>query len=134
MSSNGTTHDTFPEHDEEIQAVALRWIERRALGLAVPEREQLRAWLVADPRHSAAFAKADTSADEFDWPLHTGTTDEVLTGLEQRAAKRRRRRRVAVTGTATAVMLVASVFWFSQRKASLSVSESPTLAGASASK
>ncbi|MBI4623325.1 MAG: FecR/PupR family sigma factor regulator, partial [Verrucomicrobia bacterium] len=124
MSSNGTTRDNFPPADGEIYAVALRWVQRRAAGLASPEREQFRAWLAADPRHCAAFAQADPNADEFDWPLLAGTTDEVLDGLELRARRRRRRRLAAVSG-ATAAMLVAGAFWFSPRSVPVPASESP---------
>ena len=100
-----------PQNDPEcIDAVATRWVARRDSGLEAPERDEFRSWLKADCRHTAAFAKADTGADELDWPWHTGTVDQVVAGLEARARCRRRWRMAA--GTAVIAAAVgAGCFW-----------------------
>lgn len=114
MSSYDTTRNAFPPFPGDIQAIALTWVQRRTAGLTPGEREQFRAWLAADERHAEAFAQANKDADEFDWPLHSGTIDEILVGLARRARKRRRRR-VAAGIAAAAVLAATGTFWLQQR-------------------
>jgi len=95
----------------DLQAAATGWIARRDAGLSDGERDQLRAWLAADPRHSAAFAAADAERTELDWPLHAGATDEILAGLEDRARGRRRRRLTSVATAAVAAVVLLAVAW-----------------------
>jgi transmembrane sensor len=93
--------------------MAAGWIARRKAGLTAVERADLRAWLSADPRHAAAFARADAGRDELDWPLHAGAIDDLLAGLETRARQRRRRR--GVMAAMAAVVLLAGMTWRWQR-------------------
>ena len=86
---------------------AARWVDRRDRGLEPAEREEFRAWLKADARHTAAFARADTKADVLDWPWHTGTMDQVAAGLEARARRRLRRRMLAATAALAASVAAA---------------------------
>src|SRR5687767_10634370 len=87
--------------------VAVDWVAKRDAGLTAGEREQLRAWLAAHPRHAAAFAAADSARTELDWPLHAGAAEEIIGGLKQRAARRRRRRvSAAIVGSVAALVLV----------------------------
>jgi transmembrane sensor len=110
MKSPGNTREALRPEDEPIDAVAQAWVKRRAAGMAPSEGQELRAWLAADPRHPAAFSRANTEADEFDWPLHTGTLDAVLGGLEKRAGVRRRRRAVAAA-VAAAFAIGTGILW-----------------------
>ena len=96
-----------------IEAVAASWIARREAGLTAAERDALRKWLAADPRHADAFTRADAARTEFDWPLHSGTIDDVLTGLETRARKRHRRRGIAAA--TLGFVLLIGVTWRWQR-------------------
>jgi len=93
-----------------IDEAAAQWVKRRDLGLTLSEREEFRTWLAQDSRNTDAFAKADTKADEFDWPWHTGTVDQVSAGLEMRARKRRWRRSVAALG-GMAALVAMGCFW-----------------------
>jgi transmembrane sensor len=95
----------------DFQVAATGWLARRDAGLSVGEREQLRAWLAADPRHAAAFAAADVARTELDWPLHAGATDEILAGLERRARRRHRRRATVIATAAAAVILLVAAAW-----------------------
>lgn len=95
----------------DLQAAAAGWLARRDAGLSGGEREQLQAWLAADPRHAAAFAAADGARTELDWPLHAGATDEILAGLEARARRRRRRRIQAMTTAAAAAFVLLAATW-----------------------
>jgi transmembrane sensor len=95
----------------DFQAAAAGWLARRDAGLSAGEREQLRVWLAADPRHAAAFAAADVARTELDWPLHAGATDEIIAGLDERARLRRRRRTGVVATAAAAVMVVIATLW-----------------------
>jgi len=95
----------------DLQAAATRWLARRDAGLSGGEREQLQAWLAADPRHAAAFAAADAARTELDWPLHAGATDEILAGLDARAQRRRQRKIRAMTTVAAAAFVLLAVTW-----------------------
>lgn len=98
---------------EAVDAVAAHWVARRDAGLDEAGRTGLRAWLAADARHAAAFARADAGGTELDWPLHAGELDTVLAGLEERARRRRGRRRLALAGSvgACAVALLFVSLW-----------------------
>jgi transmembrane sensor len=90
-----------------LAALARNWVARRDEGLDEEARGQLRAWLAADASHATAFAAADLEGTELDWPLHSGTVDEVLAGLEARGRKRRKLRIAA--GSVVALLVVAFV-------------------------
>ena len=105
--SQSGSPNPVPNSPDSVEGVAARWVERRDRGLEPAEREEFRAWLKADPRHTAAFARADTKADVLDWPWHTGTMDQVAAGLEARARRRRRRRMLAATAGLAASVAVA---------------------------
>ena len=99
--------------DPDIAATAAGWIACREDGLDDAKQRQLQDWLAADPRHRAAFHRADAPHREVDWALHAGAVDEVLAGLEQRASTRRKRRRALATAgfTAAVALLVAGMVW-----------------------
>lgn len=105
----------IPPHSSRpaaLVAAAANWVEKRDHGLTPAERHELQAWLKADRRHAAAFAKADTTRTEFDWPLHAGTVDAVLTGLATRARTRRTRRKTAAAAcVAATLMLTMALGW-----------------------
>src|SRR5687767_16011947 len=92
-------------HASDAAAVAAEWVARRDAGLHPDERRQLQAWLAASPQNAAAFAAADTSATELDWPLHLGATDEVMVGLAARARRRTQWRAMQAGGLVAALML-----------------------------
>lgn len=95
-----------------LAALARRWVERRDQGLTPGEQRELQVWLSAGREHAAAFARADTFRTEFDWPLHAGVVDELLTGLATRAASRQRRRRGVISMAAAVVMVFGlSILW-----------------------
>jgi ferric-dicitrate binding protein FerR (iron transport regulator) len=47
------------EITDDVSRTAARWLARRRRGLNEAEQEELVAWLIADERHSAAFAAAE---------------------------------------------------------------------------
>lgn len=98
------------EAGDPIAGAAQAWVRRRETGLAPEERTQLRRWLAADPRHAAAFSRADAGRSALDWPLHAGMVDAVLAGLEQSANRRRGRRRIALSTTAGIAAVVVVLF------------------------
>lgn len=108
-----------PLGEADAQAEARRWIERREAGLSPAEQRALQAWL-ADPRHAAAFAQADHHGSELDWPVHTGSSDRILAGLERRATRRRRRRRVLSTSAVAFALIIGLFFAFRSEQASFS--------------
>ncbi len=92
---------------EPLSVTAARWVDRRNAGLTPSEQRDLQNWLAADERHAEAFAKADLHPSELDWPMHSGTAERVLTGLQARAERRRSRRmRVGATLALVALVLV----------------------------
>lgn len=96
-----------------IERAAAAWHARREAGLDPAGQAELRAWLAADPAHAAALARLDPRSSELDWPLYSGTLDEVLAGLEARAIRRRARRRTLLSSVAVAaVLLLASLLSF----------------------
>jgi transmembrane sensor len=96
-----------PTNPGDTDATARRWLTRRDAGLSAAEQLELRAWLMADPRHAAAMMNVDAGRSELDWPLYVGATDRVLAGLESRARRRRGRRRVlAAVGGVAAVLYI----------------------------
>lgn len=74
--------------------------------MAPAEHDEFHRWLAVDPRHRQALARADASRTEFDWPWHSGMVDQVLTGLEGLARRRRRHRTVATIGSLAALFVV----------------------------
>lgn len=91
---------------------ASEWMARRDAGLTAGEGRQLRAWLAEDPRNAAAFAAVDRAKTELDWPLHAGATDEILSGLADRAQRRRWRKRVVMrAGAAAAAIVLLLAVW-----------------------
>jgi transmembrane sensor len=53
-------------HSEDtIRDVAARWVVRLDRRLSAEEKQELTAWLAADPRHAAAFEKSRTSWAQF---------------------------------------------------------------------
>lgn len=90
-----------------LAAQAGQWIARRERGLTPAEQRELQAWLTADRQHAAAFATADATRTEFDWPLYAGAVDDVVAGLEIRSRTRRARRRTAAAVGATATLILA---------------------------
>src|SRR5688572_27131803 len=96
---------------DSIDTTAAAWVVKRDAGLSTHEREQLRAWLAADPRHSAAMARADATATELDWPLHAGALDDVLAALELRARHRRTRRRSVTAGATVMLAIAIGMVW-----------------------
>lgn len=107
MDPKPQPNPAFPSRPAGLARLAATWVRRRDEGLDEEGRRQLRAWLAADASHAAAFALADTAGTELDWPLHSGTVDEVIAGLESRAQKRRTRRLAA--GSIVALAVVAFV-------------------------
>lgn len=97
--------DRSPSLDP-LAATAARWVEQRDAGLSPAQQAELRDWLAADRRHAEAFAAADAAWSELNWPLHSGTTDRVLAGLQAKAARRRAQRRRISAVAALAVLLL----------------------------
>src|ERR1043166_3485761 len=93
-----------------LAALAAQWVEKRDRGLEPSERRDLQSWLSANPKHAAAFAQADTARTEFDWPLHSGTVDRMLMGLEA-CARRRRTRRQTLAGVGFALVLMLALIF-----------------------
>jgi transmembrane sensor len=97
-----------PPPADPLVAAAETWVRRHRAGLDAEGRRELLAWLAADPRHAAAYTRADPAGTELDWPLHSGLTEQVLERLDLLAQKRRkRRRRSALTVSALAAVAVA---------------------------
>lgn len=88
-----------------VADLAASWLARRNAGLSAEENIEFQLWLAADPAHATAWAQASAARSDFDWPSHAGVTEEILSGLEQRA-RRRRNRRAALAGAVAAVALV----------------------------
>ena len=127
MNSNHTTGGASTAASA-LQAEAVAWIKRRGAGLSPAKREEFQAWLAADASHAMAFAEANIGADEFDWPFHTGTVDEVLLGLEKRASKRRRRRALSAAA-ASVIALGVGLVWSLHRANSVpAATEQPAFA------
>jgi transmembrane sensor len=103
--------DPAPDSLSAAAAAAAGWVARRNAGLTAVEQQKLQSWLAADPAHRTAFAHADAERTEVDWALHAGVVDQVLVGLELRAARRQRRRRVLVAASAAALLLVTGIVW-----------------------
>lgn len=97
--------DRSPSADP-LPGIASRWVQRREAGLSSVEQRELRAWLAADSRHAEAFAKADTRPSELNWPIHTGTAERVLEGLQARARRRRARGRRLGSAVALVALLL----------------------------
>lgn len=89
---------------------AAAWLARRDNGFSPAEKSRFEAWRAADPQHAAAVARLESSWGAMDRPLHTGSADEVLRGLETRA-RGRRRRRAGVSIASALVLMVAGLLW-----------------------
>lgn len=61
---------------------------------------------------AAAFAAADRTRSELDWPFYAGATSEILAGLEARARQRRRRNWRMSSSSAAALLLMAGALWW----------------------
>jgi transmembrane sensor len=103
--------DSSGASDPALADVAASWVARRNHGLSSAERAEFQRWLEADASHAAAFAQARAARSEFDWPSHAGVTDEILSGLERRA-RRRRHRRLATAGALAAAAVVGWLSFF----------------------
>ncbi len=105
--------DPSSRERDSIAAAAADWICRRDAGMSTSERNEFREWLAADPRHSAMFAKLNPKGDDCDWMWHAGVVEDVISGLEQRQARRRQaRKEVALIGTAAVAILGAFYFYW----------------------
>jgi transmembrane sensor len=101
---------------------AAAWLARRDNGFSSAEKLQFEAWRAADPKHVAAVARLERSWGAMDRPLHTGSADEVLRGLETRARDRRRRRTGVSIASALVLMVAGSLWYAPQRTATVSQS------------
>lgn len=97
----------------EIDAIASRWIVRRDAGLAPAEEAEFQRWQRADPRHADAIARKDEAWKVFERPRRSGQADLLLQRLTQRAATRRRRR---LGGAAALVVLLLATAMFMRFK------------------
>lgn len=80
-----------PSHQEDIDAVAARWVARRDAGLGAEEVAALAAWRDADPRHAAALARFDSAWAALSRPRHAHATSALRGEVD--ALRRRRTRR-----------------------------------------
>jgi len=112
--------------DPALTDVAASWVARRNHGLRPTERAAFERWLAADPAHAEAFARASAARSEFDWPSQAGVTEEVLSGLEQRA-RRRRHRRLATAGALAAAVVIG---WFALVPSAPQPADVPEIAAA----
>ena len=98
--------------DPRIFRTAMAWVARRDAGLNSSEQKELQAWLVSDARHRTALTQADAQRTPVDWALHAGAVDEVVAGLDQRAARRKKRRLRGAASFAAALLIIGAI-WIS---------------------
>lgn len=89
---------------------AADWKARADAGLTATDKALLAAWLAADPRHRAAFARLGAVWSRFDGPVDAGAGERLLAELSARAG-RRRRRRVRGLAAGVAAVLALGIGW-----------------------
>lgn len=95
-----------PQHEDDIEAEAARWLARRDAGLSPDQETEFDRWKASDPRHAAAMAEFESMWTEIGRPRRTGVAAAVQ--QECRTLQRRRRRRHAslAAGACAAILLI----------------------------
>jgi transmembrane sensor len=91
-----------PAEDKALAELAARWTVRRDRGLSAAESIEFELWLAADPRHSAAMARADGT-----WMRLDRVPDELAQEILDDSRRRRRGWRLV----ATMLPLAAAAAW-----------------------
>jgi len=112
--------------DAAVLDAAADWVVRRDAGFAAGEEQALQAWLAADARHRAAWARLDSAWSAMDRPRRAGAADRVIREIGARISRRRRRRLAgAIGGLAVAGLL--GLFWRAERRPEAAPSPAPTV-------
>lgn len=93
--------------ENEVDAVASRWVIRYQAGLDVAEERELAEWLAVDSAHRESFQRLAAMNAVLVRAEMKGTKDFILTQLTVRKRKRRQRRTAYVAAASVLVFLLA---------------------------
>lgn len=81
---------------------AAAWLARQDAGFSAADEAAFERWLLADPRHAAAWEEAEGTWQAFDEAQRTGAAPAMVQELARRAHRRRWRKSLAVAASLTA--------------------------------
>ncbi len=113
MSAAGP--DRSPEA-ARIDEDAARWFVRRDAGLDPAERREFEAWLAADPRHAARFARHEATWSRFAALEEVSGTSAPGGAPVLRPPPAAWRRRLLAAGSVAAVLAVGVIGWMLRKE------------------
>ena len=96
--------------DEDLDAIAAKWIGRLDAGITRREQAELEQWLAADRRHEEAFARFQATWLTLGRPRRTGAASALTREIDA-LNRKQQRRRLAAVGASLILLVAAGVSW-----------------------